>query len=242
MTVLEAQLSAQMGSMKLHVQLSTGAEPLVIVGPNGAGKSSLLLCLLGIVDTVRGSITIGERVLLQSDKGVCVPIEQRRMGYVPQDYGLFPTLTVRENIDFALRCAHPTQSAEQRRGKTNHWLAELGVTAYANRLVTALSGGEKQRVALARALSVEPSALLLDEPLAALAVDARRNVRSFLAEYLQRISIPTVIVTHDPVDAQKLAKQIVVLEHGTVVQRGTWAELAQHPATDFVREFVRSES
>ncbi|HTM46748.1 MAG TPA: ATP-binding cassette domain-containing protein, partial [Polyangiaceae bacterium] len=107
-----------------------------------------------------------------------------------------------------------------------------------HRYPTHLSGGEQQRVALARALSIKPRALLLDEPLAALDVHARRRTRSFLAEYLQKLALPTVIVTHDPADARTLGQKIAVMEAGRITQMGSWQDLETAPATQFIAEFV----
>jgi len=236
---LRARLEGRVGPLPLHIELECGAGPLVVVGPNGAGKTSLLLLLLGALRPERGRIELGERVLFDSASGVDVPLEARELGYVPQHYALFPQLSVRENIEFALTSsglAGPRAAVQERARAA---LADLQLEALAGRRAAALSGGEKQRVALARALSVRPRALLLDEPLAAFDIAARRLTRAFLASYLGRLAIPTIIVTHDAADAHALGQQIVVLEAGRSVQSGSWAELAAQPASDFVREFLR---
>jgi molybdate transport system ATP-binding protein len=185
-------------------------------------------------------VSIGDTVLLDTAASVDVPTEQRRLGYVPQDYALFPHLSVQENIDFALASQPAPPGRVERAQRVQAMLHDLGLGALAQRRTRALSGGEKQRVALARALSVGPRALLLDEPLAALDVHSRHEVRAFLAGYLTKLALPTLVVTHDAEDARALGHRIAVLEAGKITQAGTWAELAAKPASRFVAEFVAS--
>ena len=239
-TGLRTRVAARVGWLELDVELETGQGTLVVVGPNGAGKTSLLLLTLGVLAVERGYVAVGPDVFLDTDVGMNVPLEGRRLGYVPQDYALFPHLTVRENVEFALASASTRLSRADRAQRAGIWLADLGLEALAGRRTDTLSGGEKQRVALARALSVEPRALLLDEPLAALDVHARREVREFLAAYLAKIALPTLVVTHDALDARALGQRIAVLEAGKIVQTGTFDELALRPASRFVAEFVGS--
>jgi molybdate transport system ATP-binding protein len=231
---LYARVSARIGSLQLDVELAAESGPLVVIGPNGAGKTSLLSLLLGALSPAHARIVIGDTVLVDTQQKVALPIGERRLGYVPQDYALFPHMTVRENVAFAMRCAGLRGSS------ADDLLGQFGVGALADRRPTSLSGGEKQRVALARALSVQPRALLLDEPLAALDVHARREVRQLLAATLQRLALPTLIVSHDALDARTLGERIAVLEAGRITQLGSWAELEAKPATHFVSEFVRS--
>lgn len=235
---LRAQLTARVGRLSIDVELEPGPGTLVVVGPNGAGKSSLLRLMLGLIPVLRGRIEVGEAVLLDTARNISVPVEERRLGYVPQDYALFPHLTVRGNVDFAVTSALSKQAPPKRRERVDAALAELGLEAVAERRPTNLSGGERQRVALARALAVEPRALLLDEPLAALDVHARREVREFLAATLERLGLPTIVVTHDPADAALLGRRIAVLEEGRVTRLGTWQGLATQPGSRFVEEFV----
>lgn len=236
--LLSARLRGLAGHLQLDVELTLGEGPLVLVGPNGAGKTSVLLCLLGVLQPAAGRIQLGERVLFDSERGIDVPLEARQLGYVPQDYALFPHLSVRQNLEFALRSSGVR--GEEVGERALRVLRDLELTGLAERRATQLSGGEQQRVALARALSVRPRALLLDEPLAAFDVSARRETRAFLAEYLRHLELPTLVVTHDAADARALGERIVVLEAGRVVQSGSWAELERQPASAFVREFVGS--
>lgn len=237
---LRARLAARVGSLRLDVDLDTGPGTLVLIGPNGAGKTSLLSLLLGALPVDRGLIEIDGAVLLDTDRGVEVPLERRRLGYVPQQYALFPHLSVRQNIDFALASAPDRPGRAGRDERARVVLAQLGIEALGDRRPGALSGGEKQRVALARALSVGPRALLLDEPLAALDVHARHEVRGFLAASLKNLGLPAVVVSHDADDARCLGHRVAVLEAGRLVQVGSWEDLARRPASRFVEKFVAS--
>jgi len=235
---LQVRVAALVGALHLDVALEEVTGTLVLVGPNGAGKSSLLSLLLGALPAREGRVSVGDHMLLDTPAGVDVPIERRRLGYLPQDYALFPHMSVRENVDFALASADPGGARGERRRRVGELLDELGLAAHADRRPGTLSGGEKQRVALARALSVAPRALLLDEPLAALDVLSRAEVRTFLARYLEELALPTIVVTHDPADARSLGRRIAVLEDGKITQTGTWEELAAHPGSGFVERFV----
>ena len=211
-----------------------GGAPVAIVGPNGAGKTSVLRMVLGALRPARGSVVLGDTTLFDRERGVDLPIEQRALGYVPQNYALFPHLDAIGNVMYGL-AALP---AGERRERARAVMRELGIDGLAARRPRDLSGGEAQRVALARALARGPRALLLDEPLAALDVGVRRAVRQSLARDLGRLALPTVLVTHDIADAAALASTVVVVEAGKVVQQGTPAELAANPATAFVEELT----
>lgn len=237
---LRARLTAQVGRLRIDAELDTAPGTLVLVGPNGAGKSSLLSLVLGARPVERGQVAVGAAVLLDTEAGVDVPLEQRRLGYVPQDYALFPHLSVRENVAFGLTRAARSLDRSSRALRVAGLLRELDLERHAARRPRTLSGGEKQRVALARALSIRPRALLLDEPLAALDVRSRGEVRELLATYLSRLALPTLIVTHDAQDARQLGHRIAVLEAGKITQAGTWEQLAERPASRFVEELVAS--
>ncbi|MCC7074497.1 MAG: ATP-binding cassette domain-containing protein [Deltaproteobacteria bacterium] len=236
---LVAELHARIGALDIDASLDTGDGTLLLVGPNGAGKSTLLSLLLGALPCARGHIEVGGAVLFDDRTRVNVPIEARRFAYLPQDYGLFPHLSVRENLAFAVRCRagrrDPTLDA-----RVDDALAAFGLTSLAARRPRTLSGGEQQRVALARAVATRPRALLLDEPLAALDVAARQDVRASLVETLARLALPTVVITHDPADLRALGGRVVVLERGRVTQQGSLAELRARPATRFVEQLVAS--
>lgn len=224
MKPLSFALEGRAGPWRLDVSLEVGGT-VTLVGPNGAGKSTLLSMLLGLSAVERGHVRVGDETLLDTKAGVEVPLEARRLGWVPQRGGLFPHLSVAENVTFAATLAR-REAQRELKHRAERLLHELGLDALAHRRVTTLSGGERQRVALARALSTNPRALLLDEPLSSLDVGARSEVRAFLSEWLNHLSMPCLVVTHDPEDARALGHHVVVLEQGRVTQQGTWAALS----------------
>jgi len=229
---------AHVGSLVVDVELSIGNETLVLVGPNGAGKTTLLLLMLGALPCKKARIQMGEKALLDTELKVNVPTEDRRLGYVPQDYALFPHLSVRENVAFALRCRSSKEKPREVEQKIHAALENFNISALAGHKTQTLSGGEKQRVALARALATKPHALLLDEPLAALDVHSRKSIREFLSGTLHNLSLPSIVVTHDALDARILGQRIAILEAGKMTQIGTWDELSKNPKSDFVEAFV----
>ena len=236
--MLSVSLEGRVGPLALAADFDTSRGPVVVTGPNGSGKTSLLLMILGVRRPERGHVSIAGSPLFDAEKGVDLPVEARRIGYLPQSFGLFPHLSAAENVEFALACRAPSIPARARRERARELLAELGMEALARARPSALSAGERQRVALARAMAAEPRALLLDEPFAALDIGTRRQVRVFLHDYLTRLQLPTVVVSHDAKDAQAIGGTIAVLEAGRVVQTGAWSELSAKPASDFVRELT----
>jgi molybdate transport system ATP-binding protein len=235
---LSCSVRARVGKLELEVELETHGT-LVLIGPNGAGKTTLLSLILGIASEVevrRLRLSVGQVLLVDSDRRIDTPVETRRIAYVPQHYGLFPHMTVREQFAFAMRSAHRAEAPPH---AVDALLEEYGLLEFSARRPRELSGGERQRVALARALSVQPRAILLDEPLAALDIEARQEMRARLASTLEKIRIPAIVVTHDPADARALCSTVAVLEGGRLVQSARWDGLMASPATAFVREFVR---
>ena len=226
-----AKIELTLGSLSLSAALKGQSGVTALIGPNGSGKTSLLRGLAGLVPAT-GSFRIGAEDLLSSS--VDAPPENRRIGYVPQGFALFPHLNVIDNVAFGL--SHLRRA--ERRAAARAALIELGCESLATRRCASLSGGESQRVALARAMVVKPRMLLLDEPLAPLDVGVRRRVRELLAEELRARPIPTLLVTHDARDLPGLAERVFVLESGRITQEGTLAQLRAAPATDFVAEFV----
>jgi len=226
----------RLGSLDLAVEMEGGEEPVALVGPNGSGKTTLLRTIAGAYRPDAGRIRVGDETLFDSGAGVDAPPEARRVGYVPQGYGLFPHLTVLDNVAFAwLRGSALTR--DERRARAAEILERVGIRALAHRRPGGLSGGEQQRVALARALAVQPGILLLDEPLAALDARARRVVRDYLAAYLAERKGPALVVSHDARDVRALGGPVCVIEQGRIVQRGRAEELAAAPATEFVEAF-----
>jgi molybdate transport system ATP-binding protein len=217
-------------------RLNLAADPgeiLGVVGPNGAGKTTLLRALAGL-DEMEGRVVLDGEVLDDSARGVHVPAERRRAGLVFQDHVLFPHLSAVENVAFGLRAqGRPHAAAIARR-----WLNEAGLGDRADALPRALSGGQAQRVALLRALATEPKLLLLDEPLSALDVSIRAEVRRELSRQLASFHGVRLLVTHDPLEAMALADKLIVLEHGSVVQSGTPGDVTARPRSRFVADLA----
>ena len=232
---LRFDATVRRAAFALQVAFSVGpGEVLGVLGPNGAGKSTLLRAIAGLTELSSGSVEIGGHIWQGPDR--FVPAERRRAGVVFQDYRLFPHLDVRDNVAFAARSCGMRRAAA--RELATDWLRRLGLVDLARRRPHQLSGGQAQRVALARALAHDPDVLLLDEPMAALDAGARIDVRSFLREHLADFPGPVVLVTHDPLEAMVLADRLLVIEEGRLVQEGSPAVVARHPASSYVARLV----
>ena len=234
---LDADLALTRGDLELRVGLTVGSgEVVALLGPNGAGKSTTLQLLAGTLVPDGGRVELDGVTLDDAAAGVHVRPRERRVGMVVQDYLLFPTMSVLENVAFGLRSRGMPR--DRARAEARGWLARMGLEGYERRRPGELSGGQSQRVALARALIVEPRLLLLDEPLAALDAGTRPAVRAELRRHLAGYGGCTLVVTHDPLEAMVLGDRVVVLERGRVVQQGPPAEVARRPRTDYVARLV----
>jgi molybdate transport system ATP-binding protein len=229
---LTADVGVRLGALDLDVALHAGAEEVVaVVGPNGAGKTTLLRVLAGLIRPDRGRVTLGDLVL----DGL--PPEQRPVAVVFQDAVLFPHLSALDNVAYGLR-ARGTNRGDARR-RAGEWLERVGLDpGQAASRPAALSGGQAQRVALARALATEPALLLLDEPLSAVDVGAKAQLRRVLREQLATTPAVRLVVTHDPVDAMALADRLVVLEDGRVTQEGPLREVTTRPRSPWVAQLA----
>jgi len=207
-----------------------GGELLAILGPSGCGKSTLLRVVAGLLRADRGTVRIAGRDM----NGV--PTRDRGIGFVFQDYALFPKMTVRDNIAFGLRVRRVPHGDRNR--KTSEMLELVGLAEEADRPVETLSGGQRQRVALARSLAVSPSLLLLDEPLSALDIKVRKRLRREIAAVQKKVGITTLIVTHDQEEAMELGDRIAVMNDGRMEQIASPREVYQEPATEFVAKFI----
>ena len=218
----------------LDVSWAAGDEVVTLFGPSGAGKTLTLQCLAGLMRPDSGRIVVNGTVFFDGERGVDVPTQERRLGYVFQGYALFPHLSVRDNVAYGLR----RLSASTRRRRTQEVLERLGLADLASRRPRELSGGQQQRVALGRALAPDPALLLLDEPLSALDLPLRQALRDDLRAVLAEWRTAAVLVTHDFTEAYRLGDRIVVYEDGRVIQAAPRAELLWQPASENVARIV----
>jgi molybdate transport system ATP-binding protein len=218
----------------LDVDWQAADEVVALFGPSGAGKTLTLGCLAGLVRPDAGRIVVDGAVFFDSARGIDVPPQRRRVGYVFQGYALFPHLSVEDNVGYGLR----GRPREERRRRVGEVMERLGLAPLAARRPRELSGGQQQRVALGRALAVDPALLLLDEPLSALDAPLRRQLRRDLMATLREWRTATVLVTHDLAEAFQLADRVVVYEGGRVVQAAPKSELLSAPASERVARLM----
>jgi molybdate transport system ATP-binding protein len=235
--MLEADIRLHLSRLDLAADFSAGpGEVVALLGPNGVGKSTVLRALAGLLRLAGGRIELDGTVLDQPAGHVFVPPEQRAVALMYQDYLLFPHLSALENVAFGLRARGQDRRAARAAAAAE--LDRLGVGGVAAARPGAMSGGQQQRVALARALITEPRLLLLDEPLAALDVSTKAEVRRLLRGALRGTQAAHLLVTHDLLDAVALADRMLVLEHGTIVQTGTPAEVTARPRSGYVADLT----
>ena len=232
---LDADVETRIGALALQMQLEVEeGEVVALLGPNGAGKTTLLRAIAGLAPVEKCHVELDGMVLEDTPTGRYVPTENRPIGFVFQDYLLFPHLSVLDNVAFGLRARGHRDAARH----AQEWVDRIGLTTRAAARPSELSGGEKQRVALARALATEPRVLLLDEPLAALDATTRVAVRRELRSHLASFRGVRLLVTHDPLEAAALADRLVVMEDGVHVQSGSPSEVTEHPRSRYVADLV----
>ena len=226
---LRIRFSHALRSFRASADLTVGpGETVALVGPSGAGKTTVLRVVAGLLRPDDGFVALGDTVLLDTARRVDVPPERRRVGYLFQEYALFPHLDVWHNVRFGARSD----------ADVGPLLARFRITELARARVDQLSGGERQRVALARALARDPALLLLDEPLSALDTHTRAGVRAELRELLDELGLPVVLVTHDFEDAATLAHRVGVISDGEVLQLASPTDLVAVPRDAFVASFT----
>lgn len=205
-------------------------ELMVIMGPSGCGKTTLLLVILGALKPDKGSILVGDEDITN------LPIEERNISYVPQDFGLFPHLNVYENIAFGLKVkGYPKSEIDK---IVRSLLKIVGLEGLEKRKPRELSGGQKQRVALARALAIKPSLLLLDEPLSNIDEMTKSEVISNLKDLQRKTGVTTLCVMHNPEDAFKFGDRIAIMYSGKIMQCGEPEEILRKPKNDIVKRLI----
>lgn len=231
--LLAANLQLTRGAFTLDVQLTLApGEVLALLGPNGSGKSTVLDLLAGLATPDTGTVTLDGATL--TAPGRLVAPENRAIGLLGQEPLLFPHLSARDNVAFALRVGEARLNTAEARVQADRWLDRVGLAGLGNSLPGVLSGGQQQRVALARALAAGPRVLLLDEPMAALDAETAPFIRQLIREQLAETGTSAIIVTHDIVDAVVLAHRVAVLHHGALIDEGTTAAVLAAPQNPFV--------
>jgi len=232
---LLVQTRTTLGALDLDVSLRVApGECLALAGPSGAGKTSVLRVAAGLLRPAHGRVACGDDVWLHTARGIDMPPERRRCGYLFQEYALFGHLSAWRNVAYAL---HETPRGE-REHRARELLDRFGLSGRAGARPATLSGGERQRVALARALARRPAALLLDEPLSALDARTRASAARELAGVIRNAGVPVVLVTHDFTEAALLGDRVAVMDGGRVLQEDTASALAAAPASAFVADFT----
>jgi molybdate transport system ATP-binding protein len=236
---LDAEVRVERGAFVLDVSVSVGQGRVVaLMGRNGAGKSTAVAAIAGLVALDAGRVVLDGRVLEDVGERRSVPPERRPIGVVQQQPALFPHLGVLDNVAFGLRTGG--LGRRRARERADSLLTDAGLADLRDRRPAQLSGGQAARVALVRTLAREPALVLLDEPLAAIDAELRPALRDALRAQLTAFAGSAILVTHDARDAEVLADEVVVLDAGRVVQRGTLAQLRAAPAAPIVASLVAS--
>ncbi len=233
----EAEIYRKKGIKKafmLDVSFEMGNELVVLFGPSGSGKTTLFKCISGITEPDSGKITVGNKVYYDKDQKINLPIQKRNLGYVFQNYTLFPHMSVRKNIE----CGLKGWEKKDREERVMEMLSLLHIEELEMRYPSQLSGGQKQRVALARALAPKPGILLLDEPFSALDMEIRTKLAEKIKTLQKKIKIPLLFITHNLEEAFLLADRILILHGGEVQQFGTPEEIFYHPENRHVAELI----
>jgi molybdate transport system ATP-binding protein len=233
--MLRASIASTLRQFELGVELEVERGSCVaLVGPSGAGKSTVLRSIAGLHRPDHGRIELDGGVWFDAEAGIDLPPERRSVGYLFQEYALFPHLSAWRNVAFGLD--HLPRA--ERRLAAQRALERFGLGELSDERPGKLSGGERQRLALARALARDPALLLLDEPLSALDARTAAAAGRELSASLRQVAVPTVLVTHNFAEAALLADRIAVIDRGRVVQDGTAGELSARPASSFVADFA----
>lgn len=223
--------------LPFHMQVSLCCEPgelLALVGPSGSGKTTVLRTIAGLHRAESGTVHCAEQIWFDSSQGIHARTQQRKIGFVFQDYALFPHKSVLENVQLAAAGA----TNIERRQMAMQWLQRTNMQGLHDRKPASLSGGQKQRVALARALAREPTALLMDEPFSAVDQQTRRKLYRELAQLRHELNLPILLVTHDIHEVQQLADNLCIIHRGVSLQQGRVDQVINQPDNKIIARLV----
>lgn len=206
-----------------------------LLGPSGCGKTTVLRMISGLEVPDAGEILFDDKIIFSSEKNINIPPEKRGLGFVFQDFSLWPHMSVYENVAFPLRAKNDTTNLDQRVKKA---LETVRLDGYMDRLPRELSGGQQQRVAFARAISDNPACVLFDEPLSALDALLREEMRLEITKIVKDMGQTAVFVTHDQEEAMSMSDDIIIMNNGHIEQNASPEEIYKHPKTDFVARFI----
>ena len=235
-------ITKSFGAKKVILDTSLTVESgsfTTLLGPSGCGKTTLLRMIAGLETPDTGKIYFDDRCVFSSEDKINVPPEKRGLGFVFQDFALWPHMSVYENVAFGLRAAHNTKKLDE---KVKNALHAVQLDDFAGRYPHQLSGGQQQRVAFARAIVIEPECILFDEPLSALDALLREEMRTELKELITRLGITAVFVTHDQTEAMSMSDKIAVLNGGNIEQYSSPETVYSNPSTPFVARFIGSSN
>jgi molybdate transport system ATP-binding protein len=228
---IDRRLRSPERSFRLHVRFTLTEELAVLYGPSGSGKSSTLQAIAGLLRPDAGRIRLGGEVLFDSAAGIDVPARRRGIGYVFQEYALFPHRTVYQNVAAALAPLLGHRLDSGARERVESLLAAFELASVAGSYPGQISGGQRQRTAIARALAAEPRLLLLDEPFNALDTDLRSRMRKEVLQVWERFRVPILLITHDAADSATFGRQVICIEEGRIVQAREGAAARLAPAS-----------
>jgi molybdate transport system ATP-binding protein len=231
---LEVRLQKDLPGFQLDIHWEAESQIVVLFGPSGAGKSMTLQAIAGLLPIKQGYIRVGERVLYDSAARIHISPQGREVGYLFQNFSLFPHMTVQKNILYG----HKNPKSQEALKRFSELIALIHLEGLENRYPEELSGGQQQRVALSRALMRQPKILLLDEPFASVDLIMRKTLRRELKELQRRFDLPMVFITHDLSEAISMADELILYDQGKIIQQGPPERLVNAPCDERVAELV----